>query len=391
MTPQTTQAEYWLALARAPGVGPMTFIRLLKYFDNPRNVFDAGPLQWQAQGLKSDLIDYLLHPDWGAVEKDMQWLEQPENHLLTLTHPDYPPRLRDIHDPPPLLFVHGDVTLLSSLQLAVVGTRNSSERGKRLAWEFSDYLSSKGFTITSGLALGIDAACHEGALHGSGKTIAVAGTGLDRVYPAQHRDLAHRIGKTGALVSEFLLGTVAKPTNFPRRNRIISGLSVGTLVVEAPLHSGALYTAYQALEQGREIFAIPDSIQNPLAKGCHKLIKDGAKLVETAVDIIEELLNHFPTLSLQTLSTSLSNSEPLVRPSSTPPTTPPVVSLPGLDDVESEADYINLLKHLAIAPTSIDNLVELSGLTAEAVSSMLLILELRGIVTSLAGGRYARK
>jgi len=360
--------EYWLALARAPGIGPVSFLRLLERFGNPREVFAAGRSQWY--GLKSELISYLQSPDWEAVEKDLQWLETSGCQLLTLTHAAYPQRLRDIHDPPPVLFVRGDCSLLSSLQLAMVGTRRPSRHGEETAREFAQYLSKAGFTITSGLALGIDAACHRGALAGSGKTIAVAGTGLDRVYPAQHRELAHQIAQQGALVSEFFPGTLAKPTNFPRRNRVISGLSLGTLVVEAPLHSGSLYTAHQALEQGREIFAIPGHIHNPLIKGCHQLIKEGAKLVENAADIVEELLAHLPSLTVQPV----------------PHKSAPANLLP---DDELEPEYVQLLDFLA-TPTSIDNLVELSGLTAEAISSRLLILELRGLVAVQTGGLYVR-
>lgn len=376
------EEEYWLALAHAPGIGPVNFIRLLKRFGTPRKVFEAGKAEWQFFGLKGELLNFLQNPDWYVVEKDLQWLDSSGCQLLTLHHPDYPERLRNIHDPPPILFVLGERTLLSSLQLGMVGTRSPSHQGEEVAREFAHYLSCAGFTITSGLALGIDAASHRGALTGSGKTIAVTGTGLDRVYPAQHRELAHQIAERGALVSEFFPGTLAKPTHFPRRNRIISGLSLGILVVEAPLHSGALYTAHQALEQGREVFAIPGHIHNPLVKGCHKLIKDGAKLVENAADIIEELLTHLPTLTVQPMSGESTYSQ---RTSSSPS------QLPELMDDELEPEYVQLLSLLGTKPTSIDNLVELSGLTAEVISSMLLILELRGLVAAQTGGLYIRQ
>jgi len=392
LTHQPVRPEYWLALSRAPGVGPVNFARFLKHFGNVEAVFTAGVGEWKKVDLKAELISYLLNPDWYAVEQDLKWLAKPGNHLLTLTDNSYPPLLREIHDPPPLLFVHGDYTLLSSLQLAMVGTRNPSREGEETAREFAEYLSNQGFTITSGLAIGIDAACHWGALSGSGKTIAVAGTGLDRVYPARHRDLAHKIVETGgALVSEFLPGTVAKPTNFPRRNRIISGLSLGTLVVEAPLRSGSLYTAHQAVEQGREVFAIPGSIHNPLAKGCHRLIKDGAKLVENAADIVEELLIHLPSLTLQNPGLPLPEMRP--RPESTTVQLPAEELLLPLLPANSEPlepEYVNLLNYLIPQPTSIDNLVELSGLTVEVVSSMLLISELRGLVKLQPGGLYTR-
>ncbi|MDY6991548.1 MAG: DNA-processing protein DprA [Pseudomonadota bacterium] len=379
MIPQqiTCEQAYWLALARAPGVGPITFARLLQHFGHPQAVLTAHVHQWQQLGLKGELVHYLQQPDWHAVEKDLAWLAQPKNHLLTWQHPQYPARLRDIHDPPPVLFVHGDCTLLGSAQLAMVGTRNPSRDGERTAFEFAHYLSETQLTITSGLALGIDAASHRGALQDKGYTIAIAGTGLDRVYPAQHRQLAHQIAETGALVSEFPPGTPPRASHFPRRNRIISGLTLGTLVVEAPLHSGALYTAQQAIEQGREVFAVPGSIHNPLVKGCHKLIKEGAKLVETAADIIEDLWIQVPATT-QLLKEYAQEALLTQTPTHTQET------------LELEDEYGQLLKHLCGQPTSVDHLVELSGLTAEAVSSMLLILELRGLVTAQAGGLYTR-
>jgi DNA processing protein len=222
------------------------------------------------------------------------------------------------------------------------------------------------------MALGIDAASHRGALNGCGKTIAVVGTGVDRVYPAQHHELAHQIAEAGVLVSEFPPGTPPKASHFPRRNRIISGLSLGSLVVEASLHSGALYTAQQALEQGREVFAIPGSIHNPLVKGCHKLIKEGAKLVETAADIVEELWMRMPAIA------------PSVNAVALPPTQETI----GEEELDTE--YHRLLTYLCTGPTSIDHLVEQSGLTAETISSMLLILELRGLVAAQSGGLYTR-
>jgi DNA processing protein len=387
--------EYWLALAHAPGIGPIHFLRLLNYFGNPRVVFEAGHSEWQKLGLKTELIHYLQNPDWQAVDQDRQWLAQEGNDLLTLHHPDYPPYLQQISDPPPLLFVHGDYTLLSSKQLAIVGTRHPSREGEKNAREFAEYLSFQGLTVTSGMALGIDGASHWGALAGSGKTIAVAGTGLDRVYPAQHRDLAHKIAASGALVSEFFPGTPVKKGHFPRRSRIVSGLSLGTLVVEAPEGSGALYAARHAIEQNREVFAIPGSIHNPLARGCHQLIKEGgAKLVETVADILEELKIYVPTPLQTEAARSISTPKPVaVKPleQPTPSTKPKMANSSNLEvNNDLTTDYVYLLNHLAAGPTSIDNLVEMSGLTPEAISSMLLMLELRGLVTTQAGGLYTR-
>ncbi|HDN27595.1 MAG TPA: DNA-protecting protein DprA [Thioploca sp.] len=281
--------EYWLALARAPGVKPIDFVRLINYFGSPREVFEAGRWEWQSIHCKGYLLNYLQNPNWQAVENDMRWLAENGNHLLTLHHPAYPPLLREIYDAPLLLFVQGDVTLLKSLQLAIVGTRHPSREGEQTARTFAKYLSHLGFTITSGMAYGIDGASHWGALSGTGKTIAVAAWGLDHFYPPRHRELAYQIAETGALVSEFPLGTPVKRNHFLRRSRIVSGLSLGTLIVEAPQYSSALRTIHFAADQGREVFAIPGSIHNPLVKGCHRLIKEGAKLVETVDDILEEL------------------------------------------------------------------------------------------------------
>ncbi|MCL4162655.1 UNVERIFIED_CONTAM: hypothetical protein GTU68_066833, partial [Idotea baltica] len=262
----------------------------------------------------------------------------------------------------------GDVTLLSQWQLAIVGSRNPSPSGRDNAYAFARDLVSCGLAITSGLAMGIDAAAHRGAIAGLGKTVAVVGTGLDRVYPAKHRDLAHDIAEQGAIVSEFALGTSPRAENFPRRNRLISGMSLGTLVVEAALQSGSLITARMALEQGREVFAMPGSIHNPLAKGCHRLIRDGAKLIETVDDIIEEL-GAMAAVDLSTDNNiALSNDK-----------------LPPIDP-----EYQVLLACLGYDPIEIDKLIIESGLTAETVSSMLLLLELNGQVTSLSGGRYVR-
>jgi len=283
----TRGEEYWLALARAPYALPINLLHLLNHFGNPRHIFEAEPWTWHALRLKSELIRYLKNPNWYAVENDMRWLAQSGNYLLTLYHPNYPPLLREIYDPPPVLFVQGDYLLLQTLQLAILGTRHASREGITTARKFAKYLSHQGFTITSGMALGIEAASHWGALAGTGKTIAVAAWGLDRIYPPQH--LAHKILETGALVSEFPPDTAAKPKHFPLRSRIVSGLSLGTLIIDVPIRSAALHTVRFAMEQGREVFAVPGSIHNPLVKGCHQLIKQGAKLVENAEDILKEL------------------------------------------------------------------------------------------------------
>lgn len=302
------------------------------------------------------------------------WLDSPDAHLLTPADAGYPALLRQIASAPPQLFVRGNVDALSLPQLAIVGSRNATPAGAETAHSFASHLAARGFCITSGLAEGIDAAAHRGALAAPGRTLAVCGTGPDIVYPRQHQRLAEEIvAAGGAIVSEFAPGTPVLRANFPRRNRLISGLSVGTLVVEAGVRSGALITARHAMEQGREVFAIPGSIHNPVARGCHYLIRNGAKLVETATDIVEELSGLLASLQL--------------------PDTPVGVGVTlGVPDsaAEPDAEYARLLAAMAWDPVDADSLVARSGLTIGEVSSMLLMLELQGSVRALSGGRYQR-
>ncbi len=321
-----------------------------------------------AAALPEAALDYLAAPDWGRVEQDLAWLARPGNHLLTWGDALYPPLLRQIARPPPLLFVHGDPACLGAAQIAMVGTRNPTPGGRQTARDFAAYLAGGGVVITSGLALGVDAESHRGALEAGGRTIAVMATGADRIYPSQHRDLAHAIAGGGALVTEFPPGTPPLAEYFPRRNRLISGLSLGVLVVEAAHRSGSLITARLAAEQGREVFAIPGSIHNPLARGCHALIRQGAKLVETAADILEEL-------------------GPLAAAGARPPD---AASPEAPPPAELDEDYRRLLEQLGGEPAPVDLLVERCGLTADVVSSMLLILELQGHVVAHPGGLYSR-
>jgi len=368
------ELRYWLALHRAPQIGVQRYRRLLENYDTASDVFRAPVDELRRLGLPAASIDYLRAPDWQAVDADMDWLDLPGSQLVRFADATYPAALKQAADPPILLFVCGDVEYLARPQLAIVGSRNPTHTGRALAREFAAHLASYGLTITSGLASGIDGAAHQGAIAAGGTTLAVTGTGLDRVYPARHRDLAHQIQDNGALVSEFPPGTAPRPENFPRRNRIISGLSLGTLVVEAALRSGSLITARAALDQGREVFAIPGSIHNPLSRGCHALIKQGAKLVETADDILEELASQFAAVtrpeggSTRTMPTSTHQPEP----------------------AELSTEYSQLLELIDYQAVSVDQLVERSGLTPEEVSSMLLLLELDGYLVSGAGGRYSR-
>lgn len=366
--PADSQAlEPWLRLLHAPGLGSRGINKLMLQLREPAAIL--ARISDPGLALRAETRAYLRTADRRSIDRDLAWLEQPNRHLLTRNDPRYPQLLASSSDPPPVLFVQGDPELLSGIQFAMVGSRNPSASGRQTALEFARCLAEGGLIIDSGLAVGIDAACHRGALQAGGHTIAVTGTGLDRVYPARHRKLAHQIAEQGALVSEFPPGTAPTRANFPRRNRIISGLSVGTLVVEAAARSGSLITARLAAEQGREVFAIPGSIHNPLARGCHQLIRQGAKLVETAADIIEEL---WPLLGhLQEL-----------------PATP---GSPAVSDKEQnwDAEYQRLLEVLGFDPLPVDLLIERSGLTAESVSSMLLLLELEGYVSSAPGGHYS--
>lgn len=335
--------------------------------------YDLTALQHAADNeLKKMGFTALQIERWNQVTdeilaKDLAWLAETENHLLPITDAHYPELLKSIYDPPLVLYVKGELGLLETTQLAIVGSRNPSRMGAETAHEFANHLAGLQVVITSGMATGIDAASHKGALAAGGKTLAVCGTGLDRVYPAKHRELAQQIAASGALVSEFPLGTTAKPHHFPQRNRIISGLSVGCLVVEAALQSGSLITAKQALEQGREVFAVPGSIHNPLARGCHHLIRQGAKLVETASDIFEEL----PSLShIAIAPTSLE------KPRSTP----------ILDNAHK-----NLLECVGFETTAVDVIVARSGLPVQQVSAMLLNLELNLLISSNVGGYIRNK
>lgn len=353
----------WLLLLRAPGVGGRTLLPLLGQDPDPRLLTEG-----RLPGLPAGLHDWLRHPDETLLAGDLAWLTEPQHHLVTIADPRYPALLRAIPDPPPALFVLGDPELLALPQIAMVGSRNPTSSGSRTAHDFAAHFAGCGLTVTSGLAIGIDAASHEGALSAEGLTLAVTATGLDRVYPARHRELAHRIvAGGGALVSEFPPGTPPMPGHFPRRNRVISGLALGTVVVEAALQSGSLITARQALDQGREVFAIPGSIHNPLARGCHRLIREGAKLVETATDVLEEL-------------GSLLGARPEVAERAAPP----------MAGAMEDPDYQQLLAAMGYDPVSVDALVARTGQKPGVVSSMLLLLELEGHVSSIPGGLFAR-
>lgn len=363
------ELPYWLALLRAPAVGPITFKKLLEEFQVLSELFsnDANHnKRLKHRGYTETLLAYLKSPPWPEIEQDLLWLEKSATQALLLTDAAYPIQLKEIAAPPPVLFVKGKVALLKTPQLAMVGSRNPSPQGITLARQFAAQLAQTGLTITSGLALGIDAASHGGALAVNGNTIAVMATGLDQIYPKSHQQLAEKIACQGVLVSEFLPKTPPIAENFPRRNRIISGLALGVLIVEAALRSGSLITARYANEQGREVFAIPGSIHNPLAKGCHFLLRQGAKLVESIDDILEEFLPGI--VEKQVFS-------------------PPPVLTPQINRLAKE--HRLLVECLNDDCTSIDRIIERSGFSPDKVASMLMELELQGLIVSVAGG-YCR-
>ena len=359
MHPDETGAA-WLRLTLIPGIGGETQRKLLRAFGLPGHIF-AAERSAIAAVIGPRAADLLLDTDNRAeVDAALRWADQPDQHLLTLDDPAYPALLLDLPDPPTVLYVRGRPECLGRPAVAIVGSRNATPQGAANARAFGKALADAGMAVVSGLALGIDAAAHRGALDAGGDTIAVIGTGADRLYPARNQALALEIAERGAIVSEFPLGTPATASNFPRRNRIISGLSRGVLVVEAAVESGSLITARLGGEQGREVFAIPGSIHSPVSRGCHRLIRQGAKLVETAGDILEE----FGTFAAS-----------------------PVAARDAAEDGARSA----VLDCAGFDPVTVDELVERSGLTADALSVILLQLELDGRVSSLPGGRYQRQ
>ena len=373
MSDRTLTAEEsaaWIRLAAAPGIDVATLVQAVVAAGGAGPVLEASNRQLAELGLPEPAAVRLAALRTMDVERDLAWLATPGHHLLPCTSPSYPPLLSQTAGAPVVLFVDGDPAVLSQPQLAIVGSRNPTAAGRETAFAFAEFLGAAGLTITSGIAEGIDGAAHRGALAGGGKTIAVCGTGLDLVFPREHARLAREIAACGALVSEFPIGTPARRAHFPQRNRIISGLALGTLVVEAARRSGSLITARCAGEQGREVFAIPGSIHNPLSRGCHALIRQGAKLVESAEDVLAEL----PALA--------GALKEIRRPST--------MSRAEIPADELDKDYKILLDALGFEPASIDMLAERTEFSAEAVASMLLILELKGLVEAGAGGAYCR-
>ncbi len=363
--------DAWLTLGLATGITGAQIDALRERFGSVEGAVRAPHDELIGAGISAAAARDIRRPDPAVHERCRSWLAGRDCHAVCWADPRYPALLREIPAAPALLFVRGDVDTLGLPQLAIVGSRNATPGGLDTATRFAAHLAASGFCITSGMAFGIDAAAHRAALGAGGKTVAVFGAGPDVIYPREHAGLAEEIAAAGALVAEFPPGTEPRRGQFPQRNRIISGLAVGTLVVEAGLRSGALVTARNAAEQGREVFAIPGSIHNPVARGCHFLIRHGAKLVETADDIVEELGGMIAGLA----ETIEQNPEPADK--STAPTL--------------DSDYLRLLEMMGWDPVDIDTLKKRTGLTTDELSSMLLILELEGRVEPLTGGRYVQR
>ncbi len=372
---ENNDVSLWLGLSQIDGLGGQTLCQLLREFGSPAQIYQASPSQ-----LKQVVSTTIAHEiakglDVDAIQPTLNWLQHAGNHVVTLADAHYPQLLLQISNPPPILYAKGQLEWLNHPSIAMVGSRSSTPQGEKNAEDFATSLSNFGLCVVSGLALGIDGAAHRGALKATANnaagTIAVVGTGLDIVYPAKHRDLAHKIVQRGLIISEFHLGTPSKAQNFPRRNRIISGLSLGCLVVEANVQSGSLITAKLALEQGREVFAIPGSIHSPVAKGCHLLIKQGAKLVENTQDIIDELsIESANLVKIEAKLTSEVNGDSV--------------------DSEQFSETDTLIQAMGHYPITMDTLIRLTSLTTEKISAMLMMLELEGKVATVSGGQYQR-
>ncbi len=368
--PYTHDSLKFITLSRAPGLNIAILSTALDLLGGVQCLLAASSDAQTRAGIPATTRAFLQSASAIPTPSELGWLEAPHHHLVSFTDPRYPPLLRSLAQAPIALYVDGNIEVLSEPGLAIVGSRNPTAQGRDNAFEFAKYLASRGLTIISGLAEGIDTAAHRGALAAQGTTIAVLGCGLDSIYPPSNQFLSREIAQSGALISEFAWGTPPRAAHFPQRNRIIAALSLGTLVVEAARQSGSLITARLAGEVGREVFAIPGSIHNPLSRGCHQLIRQGAKLTETAADILGEL----------NFSMFFGDD---------PKSTKHVAASP-IPEAGMDKDHKILLDALGFDPTDLDQLVVRSGFKADAVSSMMLILELEGHVKAAPGGRYSR-
>jgi DNA processing protein len=367
---QHSDVAQWLGLNQTPGLGNAALCQMLTKFGSPAAIYNASISQLR-EVVDAEIARKISQGvDIDAIKPTLDWLKKDNAHIVTLADSEYPKKLLEINNPPAVLYAIGHLHWLNHPSIAMVGSRSATPQGEKNAENFAQSLCELGLCVVSGMALGIDGAAHRGALKANGATIAVVGTGLDIVYPARHRDLAHKITERGLIISEFPLGTPSKAQNFPRRNRLISGLSLGCLVVEANIDSGSLITARLATEQGREVFAIPGSIHSPVAKGCHRLIKQGAKLVENTLDILEEIKNLLP----------------ITKPSNSPN------GLIGhiAESTAPASESNTVLALMGFDAINFETMLTLSGLTTETLSAMLMVLELDGKITVLAGNKYQR-
>ncbi|MGF6769589.1 DNA processing protein [Paraburkholderia sp. GAS199] len=396
-----TELAAWLRLSLAPGLKPAALRLLLGAFGLPEAIVEQS-FDALADVAGESVARAALSPpadDFDAqLDAVRAWREVPGNHLVTLDDPVYPPALLTMPDPPPLLYIKGRLDLLHTQAIAIVGSRSATPQGIEDAERFAREFSAAGVTVVSGLALGIDGAAHRGGLAGAGGTVAVIGTGADLVYPAAHHPLAHQIAANGAILSEWPLGTPARAANFPQRNRLIAGLVSGVLIVEAAMRSGSLITARLANEMGRDVFALPGSIHAPLSRGCHRVIKQGAKLVETPDDVLEEIGFKRPPLPARvrapgcSTQTALWDAGPMPGLSLPPCTQAPAPeAVSGADaSAQAEPDHQKLLAALGHSPSTLEILATRTEMEGAALQNALLHLELAGHVTALPGGRYTR-
>lgn len=373
--------HYFLALNHIPAIGPRTVAKLLKKWPDLKTLF-ALPIQsLEEAGLSSSLAQSIHHFDFKQIEADLRWMQQPDNHVLTWESEHYPTLLAEIHDPPPVLYARGNLDALHQTTLAMVGTRKPSPGGAENARSFAKSLAERDICIVSGLALGVDAQAHQGCLDANGSTIAILGTGIDCIYPRRHLDLAEKIQKKGLLLSEFPLKSPPIAGHFPRRNRIISGLSLFTLVIEAAIRSGSLITARFALEQNRDVLAIPGSIHNPQARGCHYLLQQGARLVTSVSDILEAMQREDTIVTKETLPKSATAKNrrkniPVQADLCHNSTTFVAKSVPAN----------SLLQYMGFETTSIDEIISRSQKDMETVTCELAMLELQGLIQAVIGG-----
>ncbi|MCY4285666.1 MAG: DNA-processing protein DprA [Thiotrichales bacterium] len=370
--PRESDLPGWLAVARTGRCNGHAVLRAVERFGDVGGVFEAGERELAGLGFTRAAIAGIRAIDWNAVHREREFLARTAAVIVPIGTSRYPARLAGISNPPPVLYCRGDPEVLDSHQIAMVGARAATRGGRGRARVLAGELAACGLVVTSGLARGIDAAAHRGALDANGRSVAVVATGLDRIYPRSNTALAQELGETGAVVTERACGTPPLPANFPRRNRLISGLSLGVIVVEASLRSGSLITARLAADEGREVFAVPGSVDNPLSRGCHALIRDGAKLVESVADVLDEIV--YPS--------------GLVTPRATPR---PV----GSDDSGTAAGHLDapqqgVLDAVGHDPVTLDQLVDSTRMPASRLAAVLLTLEIDGWIEALPGSRYVR-